>query len=80
MSSLGHDNLINCQVAPAGRMVILTCKVLLSHSFGISLAYRVAHADHTKVIRVLRYMVINPIGFATFVRIMSVGSYSLRGT
>jgi len=45
MSSLGRDNLINYQVAPTGRTVILTCGVLLSHRFGLSPAYRVAPAD-----------------------------------
>jgi len=33
MSSLGRYKLINCQVAPAGRMMILTREVLLSHKF-----------------------------------------------
>jgi len=37
MSSLGYDNLINCQVAFVGCTVILACEVLLSHRFGISL-------------------------------------------
>jgi len=30
MSSLGRDNLISCQVAPAGHTMFLTCGVLLS--------------------------------------------------
>jgi len=37
MSSLGHDNVISCQVVHVGCKVILTCGVLLSHKFGISL-------------------------------------------
>jgi len=37
MSLLERDNLINCQVEPVGRTLILTCEILLSHKFSISL-------------------------------------------
>jgi len=75
MRPLGHSKLIGRQVAPADRTVIFTCEALLSQLFLVYPSNVELHLlVHTKVIRALQYRILNHIGSAIFVMIISVGA------